>query len=356
MIWRTRVPLSSTSLPFNPSSSHALPVDTMDAEAEEAAYEPENYDAGMDQNFTDASTSYSPLNEPRETSYPSVAEAVAASGPGSEGTITWHPVSTPQQFAPPRVSASVERTPSNTVMTMPPPNMDTPYEPHLAMPPSYFASQPVSVALDHWRGARCPVAGPSHIQPHLLQNANYLLPSYTMSAATTPSAAYLSLPPTPAAGPSMPPASGPVRKTRTHKSATTRRKTAGAAPTVRRARCALINTLSKFERSQHTDAALAEHYRQVPWLRCAWDGCTAIIQNEELLTHLQNAHGTAKKEMKTVLCLWGGGCRVSVSGSALKKHVRGEDHLNLKLTCTGCAGKFARKDALGRHLRGRRRM
>ncbi|KAJ7658398.1 hypothetical protein DFH06DRAFT_449559 [Mycena polygramma] len=337
MVWRTRVPLST---------------DTMAAEAEEAAYEPESYDAGMDQNFTDASTSYSPPNEPRETLNPSVADAVATSGPGSEGTITWHPVSTPQQFARPCISASVERTSSNTVMTMPPPNMDTPYEPHLAMPPSYFASQPVPVALDHWRGARYPVAGPSHIQPHLLQNANYLLPSYPMSAATTPSAAYLSLPPTPAAGPSMPPASGPVRKTRTHKSATTRRKTAGAAPTVRRVPCPLINTLSKPERTLHTAAALAEHYRQTPTLQCAWDGCTPIIQNAELLEHLQHVHGTGKREMKTVVCLWGGGCKSAVGGSALKKHVRGEDHLNLKLTCTGCAGKFARRDALGRHLRG----
>ncbi|KAJ7658388.1 hypothetical protein DFH06DRAFT_1327674 [Mycena polygramma] len=40
---------SFTIPPLEPASSLALPADTMHAEAEEAAYEPESYDAGMDQ-------------------------------------------------------------------------------------------------------------------------------------------------------------------------------------------------------------------------------------------------------------------------------------------------------------------
>ncbi|KAJ6506243.1 hypothetical protein C8R47DRAFT_111950 [Mycena vitilis] len=348
--------------PLDLSAFQALPADDMHVEAEEATYEPESYDAGLDEleNFTDTSTSYSPPNEPHETSVPSVAETVSTGSTVGEGTITWHPVSIPQHFAPPALSVSGERAPSNVFMSMPPPDMYAPYEPQLAVQHSYFASQPVSVALNHWCGAQAqypvaqyPVAGPSHIQPQLLQDADYFLPSYPMSAATTPSAAHLSLPPTPAAGASMPPASGPVHKTRTHKSATTCRKTAGTAPTgyhrPKHVRCELIGTLSKEECTLHKNAAEAAHYRRTPTLKCAWNGCNAIIENRALLMHLQSVHGTAQKVLPMVGCLWGG-CTASVGGSALKKHVR--SHLKLKLICTGCGGQFARRDALGRHLEG----
>ncbi|KAJ7629764.1 hypothetical protein DFH06DRAFT_709810 [Mycena polygramma] len=312
--------------PLEPPLAHDPVADT--TAGQEATYELENHDEGIDDNVAGTSTFHS-------------ASAVPPMGSDAIDLKTWLPVSTPHQVAS---VAPAEQAPHNMVMTSVLPYMNTPYSLHATLSTSYFASQPAPAALNHWRGAQYPVAGPSHIQ-----NTNFFCPGYPMSAATTPSACYMSLPPTPAAaGPSVAPSSGPMRTTRTR----TRRKPATPAVPVRKRRgqCLAVATLSDEDVEQTIADAKATQYAQIPTVRCDWAGCTAPVDLKGIFEHLKTAHGVKGGEVPT-LCLWGNGkCRKQLRGDGFRKHVL--SHLNLKLMCPSCLNGFQSDVTLRKHLKG----
>ncbi|KAJ7657709.1 hypothetical protein DFH06DRAFT_453308 [Mycena polygramma] len=328
----------ATALAFpelEPPFAHAPPADAM--AGEEATYEPEIYDEGMDGNVTEASPSHSALVVP-----PAGSDTVE---------LNWLPVSTPQVS-----SVLAEQAPHNAVVTSVPQYMTTPYGTYPALPPSYFASQLVPVAPSQWRGTQHSVAGPSHIQsyPHQHEspNSNFLLPSYPMSAATSPSAFCASLPPTPVIWPSIPPASGPVRKPRTRSRATPRRAAAAVPVRHRRGHCPAVAKFSEDEIEQIVTAAKAMLYATTPTVRCDWAGCTTIVNIKEIFKHLKDAHGLEGRAVRS-LCQWGNGkCSKNLRGDDMRKHVSRSTHLNLKLICVSCHKRFEGGESLKRHLKG----
>ncbi|KAJ6458850.1 hypothetical protein C8R47DRAFT_1226876 [Mycena vitilis] len=323
--------------PLEPPFSHTPPANAI--AREEATYEPNIYDEGMGDIAAEASTFHA-------------LPAVPPTGlDTASDELTWLPVSTPQQVAP---SAPAEQAPHHAVVTSEPQYI--PYGPYPALPPSYFASQLVPVAPSQWHGAQHSVAGQSHIQsyPHQHEspNLNILLPSYPMSAATSPSTTCASLPPTPGIWPSVPPASRPVRKPRTRSRATPR--TAAAAVPVRRrsGRCRAVAQFSEDKIQQTVAAAKATLYATTPTVRCDWAGCTNIVNIKDIFKHLKDMHGLKGSAVRS-LCRWGNGkCSENLRGDDMRKHVTRSTHLNLKLICVSCDKTFEGGESLKRHLRG----
>ncbi|KAJ6457481.1 hypothetical protein C8R47DRAFT_170460 [Mycena vitilis] len=315
--------------PLELPSAHDPAADTIAVEA--ATYEPENYDEGVDDNVAPASTSHS-------------ASGVPPTGPDTVD-LTWLPVSTPQQVV---AALPTEQAPHNTVGTPAPHSANTPYGlVHAALSTSYFASQPVPAVPNYWHGAQYPVAGPSRIQ-----NTNVFYPGYPVSAATTPSVYHLSLPPTPAAGTSVAPSSGPVRKTRSRSRATTGRKPAATGVPVkkRRGHCAAVATLSDEHVEQIIANARATQYAQNPTARCDWAGCTDPVDLKGFFGHLKTVHGVQGGEVPT-LCRWGT-CSGQLRGDSFRKHVL--SHAKLKLMCPSCLKWFQSDVTLRKHLKGAR--
>ncbi|KAJ6564681.1 hypothetical protein B0H19DRAFT_1259096 [Mycena capillaripes] len=232
--------------------------------------------------------------------------------------------------------------------SMPPPAGEAyaSYGPHFSMSPSFMRRPLLHMPPHSWAGwqqhSEPSSAGSSRVQSPQLCDA-MIYPYSVDSAATTPSASYLSWPPSP----SIAPASGPMRNQRRRRDPTTTRRTRPPRP---RHFCPSVGNVSEAEITEMVKTAKEIQAQEVGSVQCTWNGCTASVVLGTLRDHLCNVHGI-RSNAALVKCMWDGECKDTIIGTSVRKHVVSGKHLDLPLRCTGCGYDYQRSDVLKKHLR-----
>ncbi|KAH7909660.1 hypothetical protein BJ138DRAFT_1114788 [Hygrophoropsis aurantiaca] len=90
--------------------------------------------------------------------------------------------------------------------------------------------------------------------------------------------------------------------------------------------------------------------------KCMWGapdapGCGMWVEGAriKMSRHLQNYHGIGSCDKTSKSCCWNG-CKESIKGESMARHILTNTHLGVKICCSACKTPVARDDAFYRHV------